>query len=250
MVSLRDTVRPFVPRAVRNWRRDRVRKRDAAANAGRTTREIFEAVYGENKWGGDSLTEGSGSGSDVAVGRAYIDYVNAFLANHPDVKTVADIGCGDFRIASQFKLQPGQRYLGLDVVRPLIETHQAQHASPQVFFACVDAVSEPVPHADLYLVRQVLQHLSNAAVATVLNKIAPARYALISEHHPAPAVFTGANRDKPTGPDVRVFDGSGIDLTAPPFALSHAKIVLTSHPAKPLVAEGETIVTYLVTRPD
>ena len=98
--------------------------------------------------------------------------------------------------------------------------------------------------------RQVLQHLSNAAVTTALNKIAPARYAVISEHHPAPAVFTGANRDKPTGPDVRVFDGSRIDLTAPPFALSRAKIVLTSRPAKPPVVEGETTVTYLVTRPE
>lgn len=44
---------PFVPQVVCNWRRDRVRKRDAAANAGR---EIFDAVYGENKQGADSFT--------------------------------------------------------------------------------------------------------------------------------------------------------------------------------------------------
>jgi len=51
-----------------------------------------------------------------------------------------------------------------------------------------------LPAADLYLVRQVLQHLSNEEIAKVIANLGNARRVLISEHLPAhPKSF---NRDK------------------------------------------------------
>jgi len=73
-----------------------------------------------------------------------------------------------------------------------------------------------LPDADLCLIRQVLQHLSNAEIHAVLENISHYKYALISEHVPkSPKSF---NRDKPHGPDVRAYFGSGIYLERKPFS--------------------------------
>jgi SAM-dependent methyltransferase len=243
---LKSTLRRILPEALLERRRQHLRARERQRNAGRSSLEIFENIYSEGKWGGDSPDEGSGSGSEVAVARSYIDYVNTFLRDHPEIARVVDIGCGDFRVARHFELTEGQKYLGTDIVAPLVTRHSEHHGSDRVSFMQLDATADPLPEGDLYLVRQVLQHLSNGEATRVIEKVqALGGYALITEHHPAPSRLTVRNLDKPTGPDVRVYDGSGLYLDHPPFDVPGAKIVLDVPVAKGLVSPGEALVTYL-----
>jgi len=82
----------------------------------------------------------------------------------------------------------------------------------------VDIASDPLPPGDVVLIRQVLQHLSNADIAAALAKISAYEYAVITEHVPAAGPFK-PNIDKPSGAEIRLSLQSGIVLTEPPFSL-------------------------------
>lgn len=82
---------------------------------------------------------------------------------------------------------------------------------PRASFKCADITKDPLPAADLCLVRQVLQHLSNGEIINVLANLRNFSQILISEDVPVqPKSF---NRDKPHGPDVRTYYGSGVYLS-------------------------------------
>jgi len=244
--TVKSAFRGLVPETILESRRRRMRQREHRRNADRSTQEIFEEIYAEGKWGGLSLDEGSGSGSDDRVTQSYIDLVNAYLQDHPEIHRIVDIGCGDFRVARNFELGEGQTYIGTDIVAPLVKLNQERYGNNRISFVQLDAVTDVIPEADLYLVRQVLQHLSNDDALCVVEKVRVGRYALITEHHSAPDRLIARNLDKPTGPDVRCYDGSGIYLDHEPFKVPDVEIVLRARPSHGLVSEDEILTTYLV----
>lgn len=113
--TVKSAFRGLVPETVLESRRRRARQREHRRNADRSTQEIFEEIYAEGKWGGLSLEDGSGSGSNEQVAQSYIDLVNGYLRGHPEIHRIVDIGCGDFRVARNFELGDGQTYLGTDI---------------------------------------------------------------------------------------------------------------------------------------
>jgi hypothetical protein len=130
----------------------------------------------------------------------------------------------------------GVDYTGVDVVPALIQHHSAQYGSERVRFRQLDIVNEPLPEGDLCLIRQVMQHLSNAQIAKILPRLARYPHVLVTEHYPAPGTRTVPNLDKTHGHDTRIEDDSAVFLDQPPFS---ARV-------------GETILeqeTYAVKRP-
>ena len=104
----------------------------------------------------------------------------------------------------------------MDIVLGMVARNQLSFGNERFSFLCADLAVDPLPDADLCLIRQVLQHLSNAEIHAVLENISRYKYALISEHVPKrPRSF---NRDKPHGPDVRAYFGSGVYLERTPFS--------------------------------
>lgn len=178
--------------------------------------ETFSAIYREKGWGDNGNRFYSGSGSSGPTAEEYCNFAIDFIKEH-DIQSVADLGCGDFAIGRQIVSATGVRYTGIDVVPELIEHHRAQTSDAMVTFLCANIAADPLPKADLYLVRQVLQHLANDEIARVLGNLGNCGKALISEHVPvAPKSF---NLDKPHGPDIRVFYGSGVYIDKPPFSI-------------------------------
>jgi hypothetical protein len=87
-----------------------------------------------------------------------------------------------------------------------------------VQFEQIDLCAARPCEADVFLIRQVLQHLSNAQISQVLdNVVGRCTWLVVTEHVPN-TTFT-PNADKPIGSDVRVLDGSGVVLTEAPFSL-------------------------------
>ena len=82
-------------------------------------------------------------------------------------------------------------------------------------FHVLDAVNDPLPDGDVVLLRQVLQHLSNDSVATVVSKIRKYATAIISEN--VPCFPFKPNIDMPTGADDRTKKMSGLILTEAPL---------------------------------
>ena len=187
-----------------------------------TLPEVFSRVYETGAWNGDGsqgFCSGSGSGGDAAD--EYCDKVIEFIRKNR-IESVADLGCGDFRVGQKITLETSVKYTGVDIVPSLVERNNAQFGNERVSFRCANLTTGPLPSAQLCLIRQVLQHLSNTEIEAVLGQLSSYPLALVSEHVPkCPKSF---NRDKPHGPDVRAYYGSGVFVDKPPFSLK-ARVV-------------------------
>jgi SAM-dependent methyltransferase len=178
-----------------------------------SVRETFQKIYGTKAWGDDVGPFCSGAGSHGLIAGQYCALVVKFILDY-QVQCVVDLGCGDFAVGKRIVGATNVRYHGIDVVPELIEYHKRTVNNPRVTFQCADITSEPLPSADLCLVRQVLQHLSNDEVKKALTNMGNFSQILVSEDVPVhPRVF---NRDKPHGPDVRY--RSGVYVEHPPFS--------------------------------
>ena len=176
-------------------------------------------MYREKLWGSRASGDYcSGAGSHLdAIVRPYVANVRAFLGEFPELAVAVDLGCGDFNVGSQL-VGSFREFTAVDVVPELIERNGRNFAHLGVVFRCLDIVNDDLPAGEVAFLRQVLQHLSNAQVARVVQKLYQYRWLVVTEHLPS-AVGFRANRDKPIGPGVRQRFGSGLVLTAPPFNL-------------------------------
>lgn len=88
------------------------------------------------------------------------------------VKTMIDIGCGDFHWMSAVDLH-GIAYLGLDVLDVLIENNRRQYSHRQ--FDKFNLVTQVPPPADLLFCRDLLGHLPNELAKEALGNLLQSR---------------------------------------------------------------------------
>lgn len=194
--------------------------------------ETFQRIYRTREWGDDGSPYHSGSGSRGAASERYCTFVIDFIRKH-NVRSVVDLGCGDFAIGRQIAEATSVNYTGIDVVPELIEHHIRTERNPLFHFQCADITSDPLPTADLCLICQVLQHLSNDEIVKVLNNLGGFQQVLITEHLPLQP--RSINLDKPHGPDVRVRYGSGVYLELPPFSMPTHEVWRIPHYKKSIL---------------
>lgn len=242
--SLRSIVKQGLPRLIS---RLSLKVRMAClrqSNQRKSTREVFTRIYEESKWGGIKGQYCSGSGSTEDHASLYSEVVRSFIKDKT-IHSVLDLGCGDFTVGAKIQTE-GVRYVGIDIVDDLITRNQREFGSAEVSFHCLDIILDELPNADLCLIRQVLQHLSNAQIMEVLHKIKKYKYVLVTEHYPSPFVKPIPNKDKPHGEDVRIYDDSAVYLDMPPFNLKIAAVILDAVAGKSLVKDGESLRTFLI----
>jgi hypothetical protein len=127
------------------------------------------------------------------------------------------LGSGDYTVGEQLRPHCG-RYVACDIVPALIQRNKAKFATAQVDFRCIDIIEDDLPDGDIVFLRQVLQHLNNAQISKVVQKLYRYKFLVLTEHVPTNPAFT-PNRDKPTGGGTRLPQASGVVLTEPPFLL-------------------------------
>lgn len=178
------------------------------------TKNAMEQVYEKNLWGGQTNFY-SGEGSHLQeIVDPYIKAVTAFLTSFKTPLTVCDLGCGDFNIGHQL-VEHTSKYEAIDIVEDLIARNKKTFQAENLEFHCLDIAKDDLPPADCAIVRQVLQHLSNAEVKRVVEKLYPYKYVILTEHVPV-GTFT-SNKDIISGQGIRLKNQSGLDLLAPPF---------------------------------
>lgn len=187
-----------------------------------SVKEVFTRIYEEGHWGKSGDPDNpffSGRGSHAGpIVNGYVDGVRAFLSSLPRKPSALDLGCGDFNVGSQLRAFCSD-YIACDIVSPLIEHNKQKFKDLDVDFRVLDLIEDDLPAADVIFIRQVLQHLSNAQIQRVVDKLATrCKYLLVTEHLPKDAGFI-PNRDKPAGASIRLNLGSGVVLSAPPFNL-------------------------------
>jgi hypothetical protein len=226
-MSIKASLKRLLPAAWLESYRRMQRAREKKCNAAKTAEQVFTEIYAERKWTPGSKEFDSGAGSsDERITAAYVRAARDWLKRIGSINlTIVDLGCGDFRVGQQLVDLCGH-YVGVDIVKPLIEHLVKQFASTKVEFLHRNILEDSLPHGDVCFLRQVLQHLSNDQIQTVLRRVQKYRWTVITEHHPSSAVFRAPNLDKPHGADIRLFDGSGVFLDEPPFNVPPERLKL------------------------
>jgi SAM-dependent methyltransferase len=194
------------------WIQPRMKK----AYASLSVAEAFRKIYFTKSWGSDGKPFFSGAGSYGAVSDAYCAEVSAFIKKQK-IRRVVDLGCGDFSVGRRIAEASEVEYIGVDIVAELIDYHKSQIYMANVSFLCANIMTDKLPSADLCLIRQVFQHLSNDEISQVLANVRHFPHILVSEE--LPDCPTSFNLDKSHGPDVRSYYGSGVYLERPPFSM-------------------------------
>ncbi len=191
-----------------------------------STREVFKKIYKNKVWTPENdkkkfnFYSGLGSHLDDFT-TPYIEKVISFLNSFEQKKEVLEVGCGDFVISS--KIVPHtKKFIAGDIFDEIIELNKKKYADLNVDFKVIDLTKDNLPHADICIVRCVLQHLSNKLIknfiANLSNKF---EYLIVTEHLPEHNDEFIANKDILTGPDIRLPQNSGVDLTKSPFNLKY-----------------------------
>jgi|RhiMethySRZTD1v2_1073278.scaffolds.fasta_scaffold201572_4 SAM-dependent methyltransferase len=190
----------------------------------RSLKEVFTHIYRQNVWGRGEDGLYSGPGSDPAVTAPYVAAVREFIRSE-HIRSVVDLGCGDFRVGKQM-LAPELRYHGVDIVDDVVNRNKQLFGSRDVAFSCLDATREDLPAGDLCLVREVFQHLSNEQIAKVLVRCRRFPFVIVTERVASPDRLTTPNVDIRQGPNTRADIGSGVVLDAPPFSERVSRVLV------------------------
>jgi hypothetical protein len=179
--------------------------------------QAFNEVYKKRMWQqGQSL---SGVGSEGLLAERYVAFVRDYIQKHR-IKTIVDAGCGDFNVGSRL-CDDVSKCFALDASSYIIHANQKRYADiSNVSFQVADLVVTTFPAADLVLIRQVLQHLSNDQIERVLTNLERSKWdrVLVAEAVADPSNDANANLDfQSHSVRTRVNFGSGVFIDRPPF---------------------------------
>ena len=164
----------------------------------------FQQIFEENTWGNAESVSGEGSNLErTKAVRAALPP----LLRRLGVRSLLDAPCGDFYWMKEVDLG-GVEYIGVDIVRDIIERDREWYAGPGRRFVLGDLVSDVLPNADLILCRDCLVHLPYAETRkTIANfRKSGATWLLTT-------TFTGPRENR----DIEIGDWRPINLERPPY---------------------------------
>nr|WP_229664726.1 class I SAM-dependent methyltransferase [Christiangramia forsetii] len=172
-------------------------------------------IYEKNLWGGNKSEFYSGLGSHhPETVEPYIAAVSAFLKDFETPPVICDLGCGDFNIGNEL-VRYSKKYIGIDIVPELIAHNKKEFKAGNLEFQALDIAIDMLPQGDCAILRQVLQHLSNAEIQKVIEKLYDFNYVILTEH--LPEKDFKPNKDIISGQGIRLKKQSGVKLSASPF---------------------------------
>ena len=179
--------------------------------------KIFDFIYKEKFWGANAEGQGhSGPGSTVDATLIYRTFLQDFLKVH-EIRSVVDAGCGDWEFSRTVDWS-GIDYKGFDIVADVIKSNTEKYSKSNVSFAVANMVEDPLPPADLLIVKHVLQHIPNRDVLKFLPQLKKYKHVLLV-NSADPATLSGDNQDTTVG------GYRHLELTRPPFNLKGNKVL-------------------------
>ncbi|SDS31209.1 hypothetical protein SAMN04515667_1888 [Formosa sp. Hel1_31_208] len=201
------------------------------------TKAAMTQVYEQALWGSHISGFYSGDGSHhPELVDPYVGTVSSFLTSFDTPLTVCDLGCGDFNVGQQL-VKYAKCYVAVDIVSELIAYNSNHFKADHLEFHCLDLVADDLPSGNCALLRQVLQHLSNAEIHRILPKLSQYNYVILTEH--VPYGDFEPNTDLISGQGTRLKQGSGLELMAAPF---HLKVRYTKQLLSVKSTDGKGII--------
>lgn len=234
-------IKRFVPyfalRVFRRWKLARLGEHFSKLDSAST----FDKIYREGLWKVGKSGALSGEGTTGNWADSAISDIEQII-NGLEGLTICDVGCGDFvfgqRIAGLFT-----RYHAIDISNYIIEINKEKYSHlSNVEFHHGNGSDESLPVADVYLIRQVLQHTTNAQIEKTVSNVFSKTPKLVICFEDVPIKDYVPNSDLPTdGSFTRNTRGSGVDLIASPFNFPFQVFSETPHPEN----SGTKLVCYV-----
>jgi hypothetical protein len=136
--------------------------------------KCFTDVYENKVWGSNNVAEyigSSGPGSDVNYNKnTYVPFLKNFITAN-NIKTIVDLGCGDFRCGKLIYDDLDIRYAGYDAYKKVIDYNSKQHSLPKYWFKHLDFCNnkEKIVNGDMCILKDVMQHWPLENVYTFLD---------------------------------------------------------------------------------
>ena len=187
------------------------------------TKDVMNQIYDMKLWGGEAFDYYSGEGShNLEIINPYLKAIITFLKTTPtsvnsgfsEGLVVVDLGCGDFNIGKHL-IKHSKKYIAVDIVEDLIIRNKKLHKADNLEFLCLDIAKDKLPKADCIILRQVLQHVSNLEIQSIIKKLTNYKPMILTEHLPI-GKFT-PNKDINSGQGIRLKQNSGVNLLEAPF---------------------------------
>lgn len=185
----------------------------------------FDEIYAKGSWG-----NGSGHGSSPDYTAGYRDFLQKWLVSH-QIKTVVDIGCGDWQFSNLVNWK-GIDYTGIDCVKSVVDKNNATYAIPgRIRFLhhniLVDEWQTP---CDLIILKDVIQHWPNEAILRVLPALRKMTKQLL---------ITNCSNGARDGADCPLGGWRPLSHTLEPLANFKGKLVYSFHTKVTSVISGE-----------
>jgi hypothetical protein len=126
---------------------------------------VFTNIYETREWGdnGNEFYLGSsGPGSNLEYNEnTYIPFLKDFIKKN-DIKSVVDLGCGDFKCGLYTYYDINVEYVGYDAYKTIVDYNQSKFPLPKFRFLHLDFCNkkEEIIGGDLCILKDVLQHWS------------------------------------------------------------------------------------------
>lgn len=200
----------------------------------------FASIYANKVWG---IGTPSGPGSETRFNDRYLALLQSFV-DRQDVNSVLDVGCGDWNLGRQIDWS-SVTYLGVDVVAGMIERNTKSFGASNVAFRTVNGVDGELPPADLVIVKDVMQHLSNRDVHRLLDALCAHPLVLVTndvacrrpDSYPQPWDLPPA-----TNADIAPGNYRPVQLDESPFALPCETLLSYEVPCETMIFRKETVV--------
>ncbi len=137
-------------------------------NHAKLNKALFTRIYEHNCWSSKESHSGLGS---TLYKTQYIRKGLPELIKKYEIKTILDAPCGDFNWMKEMDFSIIDLYIGIDIVEALIFENGRKYGNSHRFFFVTDIVNAPLPHADLMLCRDCMQHLPDCNVFNLINNI-------------------------------------------------------------------------------
>lgn len=170
----------------------------------------FTYIYKRNVWG--SKESRSGVGSDLSY-TANLRHELPTIIDALSIHSIFDAPCGDFNWMKQLLGTVNVRYVGGDIVLPLVQKLQAEYGGSRVSFTHLDITKGAFPRVDMMLCRDCLFHLSYKDTWAFFDRFLESGIKFLLTTTFDNSVGNIVNRDIRTG------DFRPIDLTSEPYNL-------------------------------
>ncbi len=144
--------------------------------------KVFTDIYRKGVWKSNYRVQRgygtSGEGSEVKYNWPYLAYLEEFIRDH-DIKSVIDLGCGDWEFSKFANWEKIDYYLGIDAVKRVVDFNSKHYSSTKVHFKNGDFLKMDLPAADLVLCKDVLIHLSIAQIHKAIEIMSKYPYVII-----------------------------------------------------------------------